>query len=135
MERYHSLTVEDYSTPLPFTVTEDCQLEKVEQIMSEQGFRHIPVVSNQKPVGIISDRDIANYYRSGNDIESTAGTIMSKSLFMVSGKSQLDKVAFEMSSKKIGSAVVTDEEGLLMGIFTTTDALNALIEVLRGETD
>ena len=38
-----------------------------------------------------------------------------------------------MSSKKLGSAIVLDEQGDLAGIFTTTDALNALVEVIRGK--
>jgi acetoin utilization protein AcuB len=36
--------------------------------------------------------------------------------------------------KKYGSALV-EEGGEITGIFTSTDALNALIEVLRGEFD
>mgnify|MGYP000267030272 CR=1 FL=1 len=31
-----------------------------------------------------------------------------------------------------GSAIVNDEDGRLLGIFTATDALNALVEVIRG---
>jgi acetoin utilization protein AcuB len=40
----------------------------------------------------------------------------------------MDEVAFEMSSRKIGSVLVTEDDQLL-GIFTVTDALNALIEI------
>jgi predicted transcriptional regulator len=38
-----------------------------------------------------------------------------------------------MSSKKLGSLIVTNSSGDVSGIFTNTDALNALVEVLRGE--
>ena len=36
-------------------------------------------------------------------------------------------------TKKIGSAVIVDSNADDIGIFTTTDALNALIEILRGD--
>ena len=38
-----------------------------------------------------------------------------------------------MSDAKIGSLIVNDDNEKLVGIFTNTDALNALIEVLRGD--
>lgn len=45
----------------------------------------------------------------------------------------LDEVAYRMSDLKIGSVIVLDEYGSFYGIFTATDALNALIEVVRGD--
>ena len=53
-------------------------------------------------------------------------------LTVSSGTSLID-AAFEMSEVKIGSLIVNDEHGRVMGIFTSTDGLNALVEVLRGE--
>jgi CBS domain-containing protein len=35
-----------------------------------------------------------------------------------------------MAARKFGSAVVVDEDGRVIGIFTTTDALDALARVL-----
>ena len=43
----------------------------------------------------------------------------------------LDEVAHAMSEKKVGSVIVNDEDGKFLGIFTVTDALNALIEIVR----
>ncbi|HOL38593.1 MAG TPA: CBS domain-containing protein, partial [Rubrivivax sp.] len=44
----------------------------------------------------------------------------------------LDDVAYVMSDRKIGSVIVTEADGSFLGIFTVTDALNALIEVSRA---
>ena len=49
----------------------------------------------------------------------------------VSSEMPLDEVAFEMSTRKVGSVIVNDENDELLGIFTVTDALNALIEIAR----
>ena len=55
--------------------------------------------------------------------------------FCVSLGTPLDEVAFQMSQKKIGSALVVDGESKLDSIFTSVDGLNALIEVIRGDID
>ncbi|KIO47629.1 CBS domain-containing protein, partial [Nitrosospira sp. NpAV] len=44
----------------------------------------------------------------------------------------IEDVILEMAEKKIGSIWVTDEKGELQGIFTVTDALDVLVEILRG---
>lgn len=36
-----------------------------------------------------------------------------------------------MSEKKIGSVIVNDENGQVLGIFTVTDTLSVLIEIAR----
>jgi acetoin utilization protein AcuB len=50
----------------------------------------------------------------------------------VNSQASLDVVAFEMSQNKIGSVLVNDENEKFLGIFTVTDALNALIEIARS---
>ena len=56
---------------------------------------------------------------------------MSPQPFIVSSETPLEEVALSMSRQKFGSALVRDEKDQTLGIFTVTDALNALIEVLR----
>ena len=57
---------------------------------------------------------------------------MQKEPYLVSADTKLSEVAFYMSKNKYGSALVMNPDGDL-GIFTSTDALNALVEVLRGD--
>jgi CBS domain-containing protein len=61
-----------------------------------------------------------------------AADIMSADPFTVVATAPLDEVAYAMSEKKIGSVIVNDEDGQFLGIFTASDALNALIEIIRG---
>ena len=49
--------------------------------------------------------------------------------------SMLEEVAFEMSDRKIGSALIVNNFGELEGIFTSVDGLNALIEIIRGDVE
>ena len=84
--------------------------------------------------GIISDRDIfrgASVHEASEPLK--VKDLMTKEVYRVSRKENLDKVVFTMSDKKIGSAIVEDKDDDFFGIFTSTDALNALVEIMRGE--
>lgn len=51
----------------------DTQLADVEKIMSEHRIRHVPIVENNKPIGIISSRDaIAYRLQSNKEMRSAA---------------------------------------------------------------
>src|SRR5438046_8840144 len=59
--RVHSseARVREWMTPDPVTMTEDASVEAAGETMIERGFRHIPVVSGERAVGILSLRDRA----------------------------------------------------------------------------
>ena len=44
-------------TPSPLTVDPERSFGFALQLMHEHGFRHVPVVENDRPVGIVSARD------------------------------------------------------------------------------
>ncbi len=47
----------DVMTPSPVTVDPERSFGFALQLMHEHGFRHVPVVENDRPVGIVSARD------------------------------------------------------------------------------
>ncbi len=51
--------VREWMTADPVTANESTPLEEAERIMLERGFRHLPVVEGDRPVGVVSLRDIA----------------------------------------------------------------------------
>lgn len=127
------IAVDEYTSPCSVIATEETTLFEIDQLMKDEGVRHIPVVKDERPIGLISDRDlrtIINY-----DIAKTlkAKDLMIPGPFTVTVGMALSEVAYEMSSKKLGSAIVLELDGTIYGIFTSTDALNALVEILRGE--
>ena len=131
--QFQNLTIEHYTSFCPVTVTLETDLHSVELMMEENNIRHIPVVSEQKAIGIISQRDILTIKFLKEKNLLTAEDIMQKEIYVVNLNDLIVDVAFELSNKKIGSAIVNDHSGKIIGIFTVTDALNALIEVIRGE--
>src|ERR671932_2820173 len=61
--RVHSseARVREWMTPEPITATEETSLEDAGRTMLEHGFRHLPVVDGDRPVGIVSIRDVAEH--------------------------------------------------------------------------
>ena len=131
-EEIKNLTVEEFTTPCPKVVSPDTELDELERLIKKEDIRHIPIKENDQLVGIISQRDIFFAYRDDNKAQLLARDIMQKEPYIVSSDTKLADVAFCMSKNKYGSALVTGEDGEL-GIFTSIDALNALVEVLRGD--
>jgi len=129
-----NLPVEEYTTPNPVTAREDMLIDDLRRLMEEHGIRHLPIVRGGTVVGVISDRDARLV--AGLDFEQKlqvrAADIMAPDPLTVSAATPLDEVAYAMSEQKIGSVIVNDENGRFLGIFTVTDALNALIEIARG---
>lgn len=127
-----NISVEEYTTPNPVTANEQCSIEELNRLMKEHGIRHLPICQGEKIVGIVSDRDLKVVAGLGlnEKILVRAADIMARDPVSVNSDARLDEVAFEMSKRKIGSVIVNEGDALL-GIFTVTDALNALIEIAR----
>jgi acetoin utilization protein AcuB len=109
-----------FMTPTPHTITTRQTLAEAHQTMRERGVRHLPVVSDGKLVGVVSQRDLYLVEEA-----------MSDEPFVVAPDASLDEVAEAMANSKHGSALVV-ESATLVGIFTSTDALRALVALLRG---
>ena len=128
------VTVDEFTTPEPVTATEDLSIDELQRLMEKHGIRHLPVVRGESVVGVISDRDVRLVagltYAEKHQVR--AGDVMTPDPLIVSATARLDEVALAMSERKVGSAIVTEADGKLLGIFTATDALNALIEIVRG---
>jgi CBS domain-containing protein len=53
--------VREWMTADPLTATEDTPVEEAARTMLDHGFRHLPVVADGRPVGIVSIRDVAEW--------------------------------------------------------------------------
>jgi acetoin utilization protein AcuB len=127
--------VEEFTSPSPITAPKSADLDTLSGIMKEYGIRHIPIVDQNQIVGLVSDRDIKVAVGLNREIKKMirAEDIMSMDPIAVEATATLDEVAYIMSENKIGSVLVNDDSGDLVGIFTSTDALNALIEIVRAD--
>jgi acetoin utilization protein AcuB len=126
------LTVGRFMTPSPHVVTSGKTLAQAHQAMREKGIRHLPVVEGGRLVGLVSQRDLYLLETlKGVDVaRETIEEAMTADPIAVPPDAPLEEVAEAMAARKHGSAVVVDR-GAVVGIFTTTDALRALVSVLK----
>jgi len=127
--------VEEFTTPNPITAPVNASIKELQSLMADHGIRHIPITNGKKIVGVISDRDIKIVLGLDPNCERQvqAEHIMSENPIFVNTSAPIDEVAFTMSQNKIGSVLVYDDSEDFYGIFTSTDALNALIEIVREQ--
>jgi acetoin utilization protein AcuB len=122
------------------TVSRDSSILHVRNLLREKNINQVPVVEGKKVVGIITDGDIRensaspastlsihelNYLLS----EMKAGDIMTRNPATVSPETPVEEAARILNERKIGCLpVVKNDE--LVGIITTCDMLNVLLEVM-----
>lgn len=124
------VTVDEYTSSSPITIDLNADLGEAHNLMTNNKIRHLPVMDGRTVVGIMSERDLmANYGKPWSE-QMRVKNIMNPSVLMAHINDDLGEVAFRLSKEKKGSAIILDENDDLYGIFTTTDALNALVELL-----
>ncbi|RLA65842.1 MAG: histidine kinase [Epsilonproteobacteria bacterium] len=128
-----NILVDEYATPCDIFAPPETDLTTLVEKMSDEKVRHIPILREGKAIGIISERDLKMFQNVEWAGKLKAEDIMVQYPYTVITGSPLDEVAYEMSRNKFGSALIVDSNEKVMAIFTVTDALNALIEILRGE--
>jgi len=126
--------ISKYMTAMPHTIGVEQSLKVAKDLMQKHGIRHLPVKSGGKLVGLVTERDI-NLLASFAEVDFSHSTVkdaMSTDLFEVEPDTTVDLVAAEMAEKRIGSALIVQSNGTLVGIFTAIDALQCLAHEFAG---
>lgn len=119
----------------PFVCDPTTTLGEALEMMRQLNFRHLPVVDDEKLVGIVSEHDLREaLMASGANLWDVA-RVMKREVYAVKRDTPLRMVARAMADRKFGSAVVTSSTNEVIGIFTTTDALKILARILEEEDD
>lgn len=123
------------------TLTLDDSLQEAERLFKKHHIRHIPIVDEEKQLilGMLSLTDLKRlcFVDSYDDSASadtaiynmlSIGQIMANNPVKVSSQSVIRDVATLLASKEFHALPVVDDEKLV-GIVTTTDLLNYLIDI------
>ncbi len=111
----------------PVTVSPEDHLATVQKKMKEGGFRRTPVVENGRLVGIVTDKDLRQHL--GYLDRTKVNVAMSEKLVTVLPKNTLEEASQLLLKHKIGGLPVV-EDGQLVGIITTSDILQAFLDVM-----
>lgn len=133
MNNLFDIPVDEFASPIKGHANRNTKFGDLEEMMENNGFRHLPVLEDKVPVGMISKRDLALLKNNALAEDLVAEDLMVKDPYCIRQGASIEEAAFEMSSRKIGSAIVLNAKGEADSIFTSIDGLNALIEVVRGD--
>jgi acetoin utilization protein AcuB len=130
------MLVQEIMTKKVVTVSPNDTLRQADQLLMQGRFRHLPVVENQRLVGIISDRDIRVPIFLKPEANATqlleerrVEQIMKSPVITVSPGTAVEQAAGIMYEKKIGCLPVTENDHLL-GIITESDIFRVFIQVM-----
>jgi acetoin utilization protein AcuB len=124
-----SPSVRAYMSRLPIEIDRNETIARAEELMEQYDVRHIPVMSGLHLFGIVSLRDVreARLTEGERCSQIAVADVCTREVLTVSPLIGVTEAAQRMLSRKVASAVVVDGD-VLVGIFTTTDALRALCD-------
>jgi CBS domain-containing protein len=125
-----TIAVREYMSRLPVEIDRRESLATALRRMQAHEVRHIPVLDGPEVFGILSRHDVLDAcLRHGRHAESLpVGDLCTVGPFTVSPLETIPTVAAQMVERGIATALVTDGD-MLVGIFTSTDALRVLADL------
>ncbi|MHB8121395.1 MAG: DUF294 nucleotidyltransferase-like domain-containing protein [Desulfuromonadaceae bacterium] len=124
-DSFFFITVDTVCHRPAITCSPDIGLVEMTRILKSFDISGIVAVEDQKPVGIVSLRDLRNLIANAvEDIAKlTVRDVMKTELITIRSSDYLFKAIFLMAKNNIHRLVVIDERGLLSGVMTDTDLL------------
>lgn len=102
-------------------------MEAARRLMRRHQIRHLPIVEDGVLRGVVSQRDL--FFLESLDETKPEDILVSEAMtdevLAVAPDTPVSSVARKMAEKRAGSAIVLDD-GKVVGIFTTMDALRIL---------
>ena len=106
----------------------DQSIYKVAQKMKEYNIGFLPIVSDKKLVGIITDRDIVvNAIANKCNLDEPIENYMNKSILSIGHDRELSDALNLMAQKRIKRLIVTDREKIA-GIISISDLLSTNLD-------
>jgi acetoin utilization protein AcuB len=132
------LTVGGWMTPHPITIEQDASVIEAIHLLKEKAIRRLPVMKKGKLVGLVTEKMLAAYTPGkatsldqwelhGLLDKTKVKAAMNAEPFTVHPETPLAEAAQLLHDKKLNGVLVVDEHAELAGIFTTTNALEALV--------
>jgi CBS domain-containing protein len=127
------ISVADFMTRDLVTVRAADDVALAESLLRLGGIRHLPVVSEGKLVGLVTQRDVLRSGESGRPAarDVPVSEVMTREVVTVRPTTSLAQAARTLLERKFGCLPVCDEEGRLVGIVTEADFVRFAADVVR----
>ncbi|GEJ56401.1 CBS domain-containing protein [Anaeromyxobacter diazotrophicus] len=130
--------VRDWMTPNPITIDAEATVVEAIHLLKEKNVRRLPVMKHGRLVGIVTERMLLSFSPGKSTSLDTwelhyllARTPVTEAMnpkpHTVTPETELADAAQLIRDRKLNGITVVNEHGDLVGILTTTNALEALI--------
>ncbi|RMG42691.1 MAG: CBS domain-containing protein [Candidatus Dadabacteria bacterium] len=127
-------TLKSVMTPFPYAVEAENTLSEAVEIMRSHNIHHLPVISDETVVGILTEQDVKWALDplapsdSGRDLQ--VKDVCRKEIFKAEIDQPLQAVLREMVKLR-NDCVLVMKNHRVVGVFTTTDACSALADIIE----
>jgi len=139
------MNVSQWMTKSVMTIKPKDSLRHARERLAKYRINQLPVVVDDKLVGIVTDRDVRDAYPSslrlfyGKDIDEfgdshTVEEVMTYNVVAIGPKTSLREAAQRLRRQRFGALPVVDN-GKLVGIITRSDLLDALLAEAAPESE
>jgi acetoin utilization protein AcuB len=130
----------------PVSVDEDESVRLVRARMSHTGAGHLPVVSEGRPVGLVTARDLARSmpiplmvlrrHEIARLLARPISDVMSRPAVILPADATLESAVQLMLKRGVGSIMVTDpKSGKLVGLITRSTITRAVAQLSRARPE
>ncbi len=128
--------VSEVMTRVLFTISKDMTVSQALSDMARESLSCLVIAQDDRPVGILTERDVARLLVDRGDIwELKVEEVMSSPVHTLSKQTPVHEVARMMQQEKIRRVVVVDDHGRIVGLTTQSDIVKGLegkyIETLK----
>ncbi|MCM2323850.1 MAG: CBS domain-containing protein [Oligoflexia bacterium] len=117
-------------TSIPFTIAPEASIAEAVALMRVHGVRHLPVESQDKAVGILSDWDILSAASLPDVLREPVASRMTPHPYCVTGDTPVEIALRFMTENGLGCTLIIDSDDKVVGIFTEKDAMRMFVELI-----
>ena len=124
------MKVEEWMVKDPISITENHTIQICLDLMKEHSIRHLPVVRNQKLVGLVTESNLRQVFFASLIEELNIEDVMVRDPITVAPDTEIENAAKIIYYNKIGGLPVVDIDDQIVGIITVADLVAAFIELM-----
>ena len=124
------MKVAEWMVKEPIVVTLDHKVQDCVDLMREHSIRHLPVVENQRLIGLVTESDLREIFLASLVEDLTIEGVMITEPLTVTPDTEIEDAAKLIYYHKIGGLPVVDDYGQVVGIITVADLVEAFIELM-----
>ncbi len=132
------LTVGDWMTTSPITIDDSASVIEAIHLLKERNIRRLPVMKQGRLVGLVTEKMLLSFTPGKATTldqwelhyllsKTPVRAAMNPKPHTVKPETRLSEAAKLLHDRKLNGVIVVNDAGDLVGILTTTNALEALI--------